>query len=102
MPKFESFFYGPHKELSTTKEIVEAIRFMIASEFEAIQIYQQIARAIPQSNENVIELNKVIANIVREEIVHAGEFLELLKALDPTEQNKYEEGAKEVRDLVKI
>jgi rubrerythrin len=42
----------------------------------------------------------VLTDIADEEIVHAGEFLKLLKELEPTEAVFYEEGETEVREMM--
>jgi hypothetical protein len=76
-------------------ELVRAIRFMIAAEYEAVQLYEQLA----ESTDN--ELAKaVLLDIAREEVVHAGEFLTLLKQLQPDEQKNYDEGTEEVEEMM--
>ena len=97
MPEFGSPFSGLKNDRKLThEELVRAIRFMIAAEYEAIQLYMQLAESI--DHELAIEVLKDIAD---EERVHAGEFLELLKELDPEEENFYNEGAEEVREDIK-
>ncbi len=97
MPEFGSPFSGLKNDRKLThEELVRAIRFMIAAEYEAIQLYMQLAESI--DNELAIDVLKDIAD---EERVHAGEFLELLKELDPEEGNFYNEGAEEVREDIK-
>jgi rubrerythrin len=44
---------------------------------------------------------KVLKEISDEERVHVGEFMRLLKELDPDEEKFYKEGAKEVEDEIK-
>ena len=97
MPEFGSPFSGLAKEKKIThEELIRAIRFMIAAEYEAIQLYMQLA----ESTDN--ELAKdVLADIADEEKVHAGEFLRLLKELSPDEQKFYDEGAKEVEEEIR-
>ncbi len=96
MPEFGSPFSGmaSDKKLSHA-ELVRAIRFMVAAEYEAIQLYMQLAESI--DNELAIEVLKDIAD---EERVHAGEFLRLLKELDPDEEKLYAEGAEEVEEEI--
>lgn len=94
MPEFGHPFSGlKHDRLLTPEELVRAIRFMIAAEYEAIQLYQQLA----ESTDNVLAQN-VLKDIADEEKVHAGEFLRLLQELDPEEMRFYEEGAQEVEE----
>jgi len=96
MPEFGSPFSGLKKDKKLThEELVRAIRFMIAAEYEAIQLYMQLAEST--DNELAIEVLKDIAD---EERVHAGEFLRLLKELDPNEEKFYEEGAEEVEEEI--
>jgi rubrerythrin len=42
----------------------------------------------------------VLTEIADEEIVHAGEFLRLLKELAPDEEELYQKGAGEVEELI--
>ena len=69
---------------------------MIAAEYEAVQLYMQLAEST--DNELVIE---VLDDIADEERVHAGEFLRLLKHLEPDEEKFYAEGAEEVEEEIK-
>ena len=97
MPEFGSPFSGLAKDRKLTEtELIRAIRFMVAAEYEAIQMYMQLAESI--DNEVAKEVLKDIAD---EERVHAGEFLRLLHHLDPDEQNFYDEGYEEVEEEIK-
>ncbi|HBG61702.1 MAG: rubrerythrin [Omnitrophica WOR_2 bacterium GWF2_38_59] len=97
MPDFGAPFAGLSKERKlTNEELIRAIRFMISAEYEAIQLYMQLAESI--DNKLAIEVLKDIAD---EERVHAGEFLRLLKELSPDEEKFYEEGAHEVEEEIK-
>ena len=94
MPDFGSPFAGQDIDRKMTKdEIVRAVRFAIAAEYEAIQLYRQIANATDE--EFVADVMNEVAD---EEVVHAGEFLEVLKKIQPSEAKFYDEGAKEVND----
>jgi len=96
MPEFGSpFACLAEKRKLTDEELIRAIRFMIAAEYEAIQLYMQLAESI--DNELAIEVLKDIAD---EERVHAGEFLRLLKELSPDEEKYYLEGAEEVEEEI--
>ena len=97
MPEFASPFSGMAKDRKLTKEeLVRAIRFMIAAEYEAVQLYMQLAESI---DDNLSK--EVLKDIADEEKVHAGEFLRLLKHLAPDEEKFYAEGAKEVEEEIK-
>ncbi|HOQ40267.1 MAG TPA: ferritin family protein [Fervidobacterium sp.] len=96
MPEFGTAFSGrAEKELLTHEELVRSIRFMIAAEYEAIQLYTQLA----ESTDNKLA-QEVLIDIANEERVHAGEFLRLLKELAPDEEQFYKEGAKEVEEEI--
>lgn len=96
MPEFSNPFSGLKAGRKLThEELVRAIRFMIAAEYEAVQLYTQLA----ESTDN--ELAKsVLLDIADEERVHAGEFLRLLKELAPDEEKLYKEGYKEVEEFI--
>lgn len=96
MPDFGNPFSGLAKDRKLTdQELIRAIRFMISAEYEAIQLYMQLAEST--DNELAIEVLKDIAD---EERVHAGEFLRLLKELAPDEEEFYKEGAQEVEEEI--
>ena len=92
MPVFGSPFSGLANDRKLgDEELIRAIRFMVAAEYEAVQLYMQLAEST--DNKLAVEVLKDIAN---EERVHAGEFLRLLRELAPDEEKFYAEGAKEV------
>lgn len=96
MPDFGHPFSGLSKERKISKqELIRSIRFMIAAEYEAIQLYMQLA----ESTDNKLAI-EVLKDIADEERVHAGEFLRLLKELDPDEDKFYAEGAEEVEEEI--
>ena len=96
MPVFGSPFSGlANDRMLTDEELVRAIRFMAAAEYEAIQLYMQLAEST--DNRLAVEVLKDIAN---EERVHVGEFLRLLRELAPDEEKFYAEGAKEVEEEI--
>ncbi len=96
MPDFGHPFAGLAKERKLTEqELIRSIRFMISAEYEAIQLYMQLA----ESTDNELA-REVLKDIADEERVHAGEFLRLLKELDPDEQKFYDEGAEEVEEEI--
>jgi rubrerythrin len=96
MPEFGT----PYSTLSAGKkvsqeELIRAIRFFISAEYEAIQLYEEIAEA----TENKLA-REVLYDIAREEKIHAGEFLRLLKELDKEEEKFYKDGEKEVEEMI--
>lgn len=96
MPEFGSPFSGLANDRNLTDaELIRAIRFMVAAEYEAIQLYMQLA----ESTDNKLAI-KVLKDIADEERVHAGEFLRLLHVLAPDEEEFYAEGAEEVEEEI--
>ena len=96
MPEFNSPFSGLKKDRKLThEELIRSIRFMIAAEYEAIQLYMQLA----ESTDNQLA-QEVLKDIADEERVHAGEFLRVLKELAPDEEKFYAEGAQEVEEEI--
>ncbi|BCR03893.1 hypothetical protein DESUT3_09620 [Desulfuromonas versatilis] len=92
MPDFGHPFSGLKSDrMLTHEELVRAIRFMVSAEYEAIQLYMQLA----ESTDNTLA-QQVLVDIANEERVHAGEFLRLLKELEPEEEMFYQQGAAEV------
>jgi rubrerythrin len=97
MPEFATPFSGAaHERKLTNEELVRAIRFMVAAEYEAIQLYMQLA----ESTDNELAID-VLKDIADEERVHAGEFLRLLRELTPDEAKFYTKGAEEVEEEIR-
>jgi len=97
MPDFGNPFSGlAHGRKLTQAELIRAIRFMISAEYEAIQLYMQLA----ESTDNKLAID-VLTDIADEERVHAGEFLRLLHELAPDEEKFYAEGYGEVEEEIK-
>ena len=97
MAVFGSPFSGLANEKKLTDaELIRAIRFMIAAEYEATQLYMQLAEST--NNRLAVAVLKDIAN---EERVHVGEFLRLLRELAPDEEKFYGKGSEEVERMIK-
>lgn len=96
MPDFNSIqnVYTPTKKL-TPVEILRAIKFSIAAEFEAIQLYQQIMENT--DNKSVI---KALSEITEDEKKHAGGLYKLLEVLSPVDKKIYQAGAKEILEEI--
>lgn len=96
MPEFSNPFQGNKADRKLShEELIRAIRFSIASEFEAIQLYEQLAESI--DNQDAI---KILEEIAEDERVHVGNFLYLLKQLSPEESESYGEGVEEAEDII--
>ena len=76
-------------------ELIRAIRFMVAAEYEATQLYMQLA----ESTDNRLAI-AVLKDIANEERVHVGEFLRLLRELAPDEEKFYVKGSDEVEKMM--
>ena len=97
MPEFCTPFSVKKSDRSLTKEeLIRAVRFSIASEYEAVQIYETLAESIENT-----EAKKLLNEIAEDEKIHAGNFLYLLKILDPNEENLYKKGEEEAREITK-
>ncbi len=96
MPEFADIknVYTPKRPLNEA-EIIRAIKFALASEYEAVQIYEEIMEST--DNEDV---KKVLAEISHDERLHAGGLHKLLMILSPQEVEAYEEGAKETMEQI--
>jgi rubrerythrin len=96
MPEFAQPFAGNNLDRTLSHgEIMRAIRFSIAAEYEAIQLYMQIA----DSTDNDL-VKKVMVDVANEEKEHAGEFLRLLRELAPEEEEFYKHGYEEVEEMI--
>lgn len=96
MPEFSTPFQGNKCDRKLSKEeLIRAIRFSIASEFEAIQLYEQLKDSI--DNHDAI---KLLDEVVEDEQVHVGNFLHLLELLSPEEKEKIEEGKEEAYEII--
>ena len=96
MPEFaHPFSVLKNDRKLTREELVRAIRLMVAAEYEAIQLYQQTA----ESTDNALA-QAVLIDIANEEKEHAGEFLRLLRELDPEEEEFYRKGYGEVEEII--
>jgi rubrerythrin len=96
MPEFANSFSGLALDRKVThEELIRAIRYMISAEYEAVQLYMQLA----ESTDNQLAKD-VLVDIADEERVHAGEFLRLLNELAPDEEKFYQEGREEVEEII--
>ncbi len=96
MPDFGTPFAGLAMDRKLSQEeLVRAVRFAVAAEYEAVQLYMQIAEATDNGLAKA-----VMKEVADEERVHAGEFLKLLYQLAPDEEKFYAEGAGEVEEMM--
>ena len=82
MPEFSNPFAGVAYGRKLTKaELIRSIRYNIAAEYEAAQLYMQLSDSIDDKVSKA-----VLEDVAEEELVHVGEFLRLLKYLAPEEE----------------
>lgn len=97
MPEFAHPFAGLTLDRKIThEELIRAIRYSIAAEYEAIQLYMQLA----ESTDNE-KAKAVLVDVANEEREHVGEFLRVLRELAPDEEEYYQKGSEEVEELFK-
>lgn len=92
MPSFGDIntVYNPTKKLNK-EEIIRALQFGIASEYETIQIYQQIMASTDND-----AVKTVLTDLTNDEMHHAGALLKLIHILAPDVAAQYEHGADKV------
>ncbi len=96
MPEFSTPFQGNKCDRKLSKEeLIRAIRFSIASEFEAIQLYEQLKDSIDNT-----ESKKLLDEIAHDERVHVGNFAYLLETLSEKDKEDFEEGIIEAKEIM--
>lgn len=92
MPSFGDIntVYNPTKKLNK-EEVIRALQFGIASEYETIQIYQQIMASTDND-----AVKTVLTDLTNDEMHHAGALLKLIHILAPDVAAQYEHGADKV------
>ena len=96
MPEFGNPFAGNKCDRTLTKdELIRAIRYSIAAEYEAVQLYTQLAESIDDKLAQA-----VLRDVAEEELEHVGEFMRVLETLAPDEKKVYAQGAKEVDEMM--
>ncbi len=78
------------------KEVdMEILRAAIIAEFDAINLYNQMA-ALTASE----DLKKILLDVAKEEKTHVGEFQALLLRIDPEHARELDHGKEEVTELI--
>lgn len=72
----------------------EILRVAIIAEFDAINLYEQMAALTENKH-----IKTVLLDIAREEKTHVGEFQALLLAFDQQQEKELTEGKKEVEEV---
>ena len=96
MPGFSNFSGMNFDRPLSKDELVRAIRFMIAAELEAVEVYSQIRDAAEDE-----KIKKAIQSVIEEEKVHSTEFQGMVDYLVPEDKKFQEEGMKEVSENLK-
>ena len=84
----------PVRELPSKDDAAQALRLAIIAELDAINLYLQLSSAVKDER-----VRRVLEDVANEERTHFGEFLSLLKDLDPRQAAELEAGAREVKEL---
>jgi uncharacterized linocin/CFP29 family protein len=87
----------PSSKKLSRDEIAQALRLAIIAELDAINLYLQLASSIEDE-----KVRKVFEDVALEEKTHVGEFLAVLKNLDPEQVNELVKGAEEVEELTGV
>ena len=98
MPSFGDIntVYNPTRKLNKA-EVLRALQFGIASEYETIQIYQQI---IDSTDNDAVKT--VLTDLANDEMHHAGALLKLINILSPEMASQYNRGAQKVMNELGI
>jgi Uncharacterized conserved protein len=95
MPAFANPFEGNVPRKITKEELIQAIRVDIASELEAIYLYDAHVMA---TDDPIAK--KVLADIRDEEKEHVGELMALMRYLDPELARLMTNGESEVKEMM--
>ena len=95
MPNFTTPFSGNVERKMTNAELLQALRIDIASELDAVFLYDAhyLATDDPAAK-------AVLADIRDEEKAHVGELITLMRHLDPQEALFFQEGEGEVKEML--
>lgn len=96
MPAFPNPFAGNIDRKIGKTELLQALRIDIASELEAIYLYDAHSTA---TDDPVAK--KVLADIRDEEVEHVGELMALMRYLDPSVDSLMQEGQNEVFEMMR-
>lgn len=95
MPSFANPFQGNVNRKMSNAELMQALRLDIASELEAIFLYDSHALATDDP-----AAKTVLADIRDEEKAHVGELITLMRYLDPKEAEFFLDGENEVKEML--
>lgn len=96
MPDFATPFSCKKSDRKLTKEeIIRAIRFSIASEYEAIQLYELLAESTDNADVKIL-----LEEVASDEKVHVGNFSYLLNMLSSSDEKFLKEGEDEAKDII--
>ena len=95
MPSFPNPFQGNVDRKINKMELMQALRIDIASELEAIFLYESHAAATDD-----ILVKNVLLEIAEEEKQHIGELMMLMRHLEPDMDKYLEKGGNEVKEMM--
>ncbi|RLE57153.1 MAG: rubrerythrin [Thermoprotei archaeon] len=85
-----------HPQKLDKEGTAQALRLAIIGELDAINLYLQLANAIEDE-----KIKHTLREIAKEEKIHVGELLEILKQIDPEQAKALEKGREEVKELTR-
>lgn len=95
MPSFANPFQGNIERKMSNSELMQALRLDIASELEAIFLYDAHANSTDDK-----AAKAVLIDIRDEEKAHVGELITLMRYLDPKEAEFFLDGENEVKEML--
>lgn len=95
MPAFANPFSGNIDKKMSKVELLQALRIDIASELEAIYLYDAHANATDDPL-----AKKVLLDIRDEEVAHVGELMTVMRYLDPSVGGLMQGGEQEVMEMM--
>ncbi len=93
MPQIGDPFVGNIPKKMNQAELLQALRFDIAAELEAIMGYEAHLQATDDER-----VKKILTHIVNEERRHVGELQQLMMMLDPSQEDYVQQGIQKIQD----
>lgn len=96
MPRFDNIntVYTPERKMNEA-ELLRAVKFGIASEYEAAQIYQLMMESTDNS-----EVQAILQSIADDEMHHAGKLAKLLEKLSPEDAHQFQIGVQKAEQIL--
>ena len=86
-----------HSDSITRDELIRALRYMVSAEYDAAGLYERLSEVLPPEYKF---MKSVLIDIANEELVHVGEFMELISRVSDSEFGYYDDGMNEVSSML--